>query len=107
VYKPRGSCDQRTDCASKLEFKGLPKSSIQAVLAENNYDYRRSKETLQTVASRSWRFSISTFFRRRKPDPVASVTAPNTGCAELDSEIVELLQPIREKQIAEDNRCEC
>ncbi|RPA87507.1 hypothetical protein BJ508DRAFT_410273 [Ascobolus immersus RN42] len=88
----------------KIEFKGLPKSSIQAVLAENNYDYRRSKATLQTVASRSWRFSISTFFRRRKPDPIASVTAPNTGCAELDSEIVELLQPIREQQIAEDNR---
>ncbi|KAI9799509.1 MAG: hypothetical protein M1833_004031 [Piccolia ochrophora] len=57
------------------EFRGLPRSSINAVLAEHNYSYTLARPTLLTLSSKSWRFSVSAFFTRRK-DPSLS-TAKN------------------------------
>jgi len=50
------------------EFKGLSRSSIDAVLAEKNFCYSLARPTLQEIAARSWRYSItSVFWRWRKP----------------------------------------
>ncbi|KAI9800836.1 MAG: hypothetical protein M1825_003619 [Sarcosagium campestre] len=49
------------------EFRGLPGSSINAVLAEHNYSYTLARPTLLTLSANSWRFSLSSFLMRRKP----------------------------------------
>ncbi|KAM0537118.1 hypothetical protein ACHAO7_012289, partial [Fusarium culmorum] len=49
------------------EFKGLSRSTINAVLAESNYSYLEARQTLVTLSSKSWRFTISSLFFRRKP----------------------------------------
>ncbi|KAF2403476.1 hypothetical protein EJ06DRAFT_527100 [Trichodelitschia bisporula] len=52
------------------EFKGLSRSAIEAVLAENNYSYTPSRTELLALAAKSWRLSFSNFFLRRKtPNP--------------------------------------
>lgn len=48
------------------EFKGLSRSTIIAVLAENNYWYTDARPTLVSLSSKSWRFAISSLFLRRK-----------------------------------------
>ncbi|KAK8176118.1 hypothetical protein IWX90DRAFT_511672 [Phyllosticta citrichinensis] len=48
------------------EFKGLSHSTIKAVLAESNYSYSRARPALLAVSSKSWRFSVTSFFTRRK-----------------------------------------
>ncbi|VUC21798.1 unnamed protein product [Clonostachys rosea] len=48
------------------EFKGLSRSTIHAVLAESNYSYLDARQTLVTLSSKSWRFTISALFLRRK-----------------------------------------
>ncbi|KAK3338482.1 hypothetical protein B0H65DRAFT_324163 [Neurospora tetraspora] len=48
------------------EFKGLSRSTITAVLAENNYWYPDARPTLVSLSSKSWRFAISSLFLRRK-----------------------------------------
>ncbi|KAL7789515.1 hypothetical protein V8C37DRAFT_386175 [Trichoderma ceciliae] len=98
------------------EFKGLSKSTINAVLAESNYSYLDARRTLVTLSSKSWRFTISSIFMRRKP--VATGEADNhplvrwrttgqgssiptirsTGNAELDRELYDaLIRPLKEK----------
>ncbi|TDZ28180.1 E3 ubiquitin-protein ligase [Colletotrichum spinosum] len=98
------------------EFKGLSRSTINAVLAESNYSYLDARKTLVSLCSKSWRFTISSLFLRRKP--VATGEAENhplviwkstglgaivpllkaTGNAELDRELYrELIQPLREQ----------
>jgi hypothetical protein len=98
------------------EFKGLSKSTINAVLAESNYSYMDARRTLVTLSSKSWRFTLSSIFMRRKP--VAAVEADNhplvrwrttghgshiptirsTGNAELDRELYDaLIRPLKEK----------
>jgi len=87
------------------EFKGLSKSTILAVMMENNYDYRKSRATLTGIAAKSWRFSVSTFFRRKKPEAVNVVFEQRaTGCEELDAELRELGMDQIEAQIAEDRK---
>jgi hypothetical protein len=49
------------------EFKGLSRSTINAVLAEHNHSYTLARPTLVALSSKSWRFSISSLFLRRKP----------------------------------------
>jgi hypothetical protein len=50
------------------EFKGLSRSTIKAVLAEHNYHYTPSRIALIAIVSKSWRFSLtSIFFRRKTP----------------------------------------
>ncbi|RFU72402.1 hypothetical protein TARUN_9852 [Trichoderma arundinaceum] len=98
------------------EFKGLSKSTINAVLAESNYSYLDARRTLVTLSSKSWRFTISSIFMRRKP--VATSEADNhplvrwrttgqstsiptirsTGNAELDRELYDaLIRPLKAK----------
>lgn len=50
------------------EFKGLPKSTINAVLAESNYSYLDARRTLVELSQKSWMFTFSSLlFNRRKP----------------------------------------
>ena len=46
------------------EFKTLSKSTVKAVLAEQNYSYTLARSILQEIASKHWRSSISKFFSR-------------------------------------------
>jgi hypothetical protein len=99
------------------EFRGLSKSTIHAVLAESNYSYLDARRTLVTLSSKSWRFTISTMFFRRKP--IATGEADNhplvvwrssgqgsiypsiraTGNCELDRELFEkLVVPLKERE---------
>ncbi|KAH6632740.1 hypothetical protein F5144DRAFT_491676 [Chaetomium tenue] len=98
------------------EFKGLSRSAINAVLAENNYSYLDARQTLVDLSSKSWRFTISSLFRRRKP--VSTTDAENhplviwkptgqgsttptlrsTGNAELDRELfAALIAPLKKQ----------
>ncbi|KAM0197627.1 hypothetical protein ACHAPQ_011749 [Fusarium lateritium] len=98
------------------EFKGLSRSTINAVLAESNYSYLEARQTLVTLSSKSWRFTISSLFFRRKPiatgeaenHPLVSwrstghgsivPTIRTTGSAELDRELYDILViPLKEK----------
>lgn len=98
------------------EFKGLSRSAINAVLAENNYSYLDARQTLVDLSSKSWRFTISSLFRRRKPvstteaenhplviwkstDQGSTIpTLKSTGNAELDQELfTALVTPLKEQ----------
>ncbi|KAH6895374.1 hypothetical protein B0T10DRAFT_477772 [Thelonectria olida] len=99
------------------EFKGLSRSTINAVLAEYNYFYLEARPTLVTLSSKSWRFTISSLFFRRKP--VATGEAENhplivwrstgqgaiyptiraTGSPELDHELFNtLVTPLKVRE---------
>ncbi|UKZ73681.1 hypothetical protein TrVFT333_001331 [Trichoderma virens FT-333] len=99
------------------EFKGLSKSTINAVLAESNYSYLDARRTLVTLSSKSWRFTISSIFMRRKPVATGEAdnhplvrwrttghgssipTVRSTGNAELDRELYDaLIRPLKEKE---------
>ncbi|KAL8824549.1 MAG: hypothetical protein Q9191_004974 [Dirinaria sp. TL-2023a] len=103
--------------ALRKEFKGLSKSSIDAVLAEKNHCYTLARPTLQEIAAKSWRYSISTFFARWNKYPRAAQeehpmlikvkeseqTTPTfrlkeSGNVELDHELyLTVLAPVLEK----------
>ncbi|KAK7630544.1 hypothetical protein IWX48DRAFT_633327 [Phyllosticta citricarpa] len=102
------------------EFKGLSHSTIKAVLAESNYSYSRARPALLAVSSKSWRFSVTNFFTRRKvpseddhpliewqkQDPNGGrPLAPRliaTNCSELNKELYHtLVVPIMAKQTKE------
>ncbi|KAF2452758.1 hypothetical protein BDY21DRAFT_358265 [Lineolata rhizophorae] len=48
------------------EFRGLSHATIKAVMAENNFSYTLSRPTLLQLVSKSWTYSITAFFTRRK-----------------------------------------
>jgi hypothetical protein len=96
------------------EFKGLSRSAINAVLAENNYSYLDARQTLVDLSSKSWRFTISSLFRRRKPVSATEAeshplviwkstdqgsiipTLKSTSNAELDQELfAALITPLK------------
>ncbi|EPE26092.1 RING/U-box [Glarea lozoyensis ATCC 20868] len=98
------------------EFKGLSRSTINGVLAEHNYAYTLARPTLTALSSKSWRFSISSLFSRRKTTASADPehhplviwqstgrgsivpTLKATGSAELDKELFDaLIVPINQK----------
>ncbi|KPM34962.1 hypothetical protein AK830_g11614 [Neonectria ditissima] len=98
------------------EFKGLSRSTINAVLAESNYSYLEARRTLVTLSSKSWRFTISALFFRRKPIATGEAehhplvawrstgqgsiipTIRATGSAELDRELYSILVvPLKER----------
>ncbi|KAL2266901.1 hypothetical protein VTJ83DRAFT_4178 [Remersonia thermophila] len=109
------------------EFKGLPRSAINAVLAESNHSYLDARQTLVDLSSKSWRFALSSLLFRRKPPvsateaekhplvvwrpapapagPRAAPAVPalkSTGNAELDRELfAALIVPLRERARAE------
>ena len=97
------------------EFKGLSKSSLEAVMAEHNYSYALSRPVLQQIVAKSWRNSITTFFYKLKKPGMnspekhpmllwnrqpteAGVGVPElrkTGDADLDQELYHtVLRPI-------------
>lgn len=100
------------------EFRGLTRSTVNAVLAESNYSYLDARRTLVTLSSKSWRFTISSLFLRRKPTATGEAhnhplvmwrstgqgsivpTIRATGQAELDRELYNaLIAPLKEKEI--------
>lgn len=102
------------------EFKGLPRSTINAVLAERNHSYTLARPTLVDLSSKSWRFSISSFFSRRKPLTAVEAghhplvvwqssgqgsimpTIKTTGSPELDKELFDsLITPLQERALLE------
>jgi len=102
------------------EFKGLSRSTINAVLAEFNHSYTLARPTLIALSSKSWRFSISSLFLRRRPlssneaehHPLVVwqssgqgfiiPTLRATGSPELDKELFEsLILPIKNRLSAD------
>lgn len=49
------------------EFKTLHKKTVDAVTAENNYSYTRSRPVLQGIEATSWRQSFRNLFLKHKP----------------------------------------
>ncbi|KAK3994902.1 putative E3 ubiquitin-protein ligase ARI4 [Cladorrhinum sp. PSN332] len=99
------------------EFKGLSRSTINAVLAETNYTYLEAREALVGLSAKSWRFTFSSLFRGHKVVSAAEAkhhplviykstglgaivpTIKSTGCGELDGELYRaLIVPLKEKQ---------
>ncbi|KAK4125479.1 TRIAD3 protein [Parathielavia appendiculata] len=108
------------------EFKGLSRSAINAVLAETNYSYLDARQTLVDLSSKSWRFTISSLFLRRKPVSATEAenhplviwrstgqgsivpTLKSTGNAELDRELfTALIIPITERARVEREAKDC
>lgn len=58
------------------EFKGLSRSTINAVLAESNYSYLQARLTLVDLSQKSWRFTLSSLLLYRRK-PVTSIEAEN------------------------------
>lgn len=108
------------------EFKGFSKGAIDAVLAEHNYSYLDARATLEAAANKSWRYTLSGLFYRRKrliaddpcshplivwktkPDRTPYATIKASGSAELDRELFNtIIKPIndREKLQQEDRDC--
>ena len=110
-----------------LEFKGLSRSTIDAVLAERNHSYTLCRPTLQIIAARSWRSNITAFLSRwrksasdasrghfmlvwvSKQGPTGPVepTTKESGDLELDQELyttilAPLISTARKKQYTED-----
>lgn len=100
------------------EFKGLSKSTINAVLSESNYSYLDARPTLVELWSKTWKFSISSLFRRKPVTSLEAETHPliawrmvesgslapavkATGNAELDRELFEeLVVPLKARERA-------
>jgi hypothetical protein len=102
------------------EFKGLSRSTIKAVLAEHNHSYTLARPTLIALNAKSWRFSISSIFSRKKPissseaEQHPSIVWQSTGLGsiiptlktagdpDLDRELFQwLIVPLQRKCIAE------
>lgn len=110
------------------EFKGLSRSTINAVLAEHNYSYLDARRTLVELSQKSWRFTLSSLllYRRKPVSPTEAENHPlvvwkstgrgsilpslkSTGNVELDRELFqELVQPLitsaREKAEEDDQK---
>ncbi|MCJ1227438.1 hypothetical protein MMC12_004093 [Toensbergia leucococca] len=62
------SYKQASKAALYQEFKVLSKSTIDAVLAEQNYSYTLARPTIQALSAKSWTSSFSSFISKwRKP----------------------------------------
>ncbi|KAI9821185.1 MAG: hypothetical protein M1827_003919 [Pycnora praestabilis] len=74
------------------EFRGLSRSTINAVLAERNHSYTTARPILSTLTSKSWRVSLSNFFIRKKPSRLAEshplVVWRPVNCPEGEEECV-------------------
>ncbi|KAJ2998945.1 hypothetical protein NUW58_g159 [Xylaria curta] len=98
------------------EFKGLSRSSIDAVLSESNHSYLDARPTLVDLSSKSWKFAISSIIFRRKPVTSSETEAhplvawrvdggalapavKATGNGELDRELFEeLILPLKSRE---------
>lgn len=99
------------------EFKNLSHSAIRGVLAEHNFSYTLARPVLQQLSNRSWRFSLTSFWRKgsqinavdshpfviwqpgKEPEDQAIPALKRTGNDELDHELYELfVRPVVSKQ---------
>lgn len=93
------------------EFKYLSRSTIEGVLAENNYSYIGARPTLSDLSNRTWRASLGSLniFRKRREIDVAPAEllqkyrttegSLDTSSHELDIELQQLfLEPTTQKQ---------
>jgi hypothetical protein len=93
------------------EFRYLSKSTIEGVLAENNYAYTRARPTLSDLSNRTWRATLGNLniFRKRKDNDTTPIklpakggkvdVGPETGSVELDEELQDLFfRPVRRKE---------
>ncbi|KAI0997283.1 hypothetical protein K3495_g10903 [Podosphaera aphanis] len=86
------------------EFKGLSRSTINAVLAEFNHSYTLARPTLVKLTSKSWRLSFTSLFMRNKSTSAFDVAhhplvwqssdlglmLKTSNCPDLDKELFEL-----------------
>ncbi|KAL9112956.1 MAG: hypothetical protein Q9227_002821 [Pyrenula ochraceoflavens] len=87
-----------------LEFKGLNRSAIDAVLAEENNSYARARPVLQEVSKKTWRAAmgnLNIFRKRKEKDHIPGVLLVQskasqypiirkTGNEQLDVELQEI-----------------
>ncbi|PGH15043.1 hypothetical protein AJ80_05668 [Polytolypa hystricis UAMH7299] len=111
--------------AMALEFRALSRSTINAVLAEVNFSYTRARPTLRELSRKTWRVTLGNIFpsfKKKKdkddhpllvwqklPTGESLPRLKDTGCAELDRELHDmLLAPLltrwREQQEETDRR---
>ena len=102
---------------ARKEFRGLPRSTINAVLAESNYAYLDARKTLVDLSTKSWLFALRTLFSRQKPQPAGDPEShplviwrstgrgsvepciKPTGCPELDRELFQqLIAPLKKRR---------
>ncbi|KAJ6258445.1 E3 ubiquitin-protein ligase [Drechslerella dactyloides] len=88
----------------RREFKSLSRSTILAVMAENNNHYMKSRAILIDINRKSWRSKIASWLllRPRPEEPRAIPRIVATGCKELDDELWELGHADRAKQASSD-----
>ena len=55
--------------ALKEEFQGISRTAIDGVLVEQNFSYTNSRPILTSLAAKSWRFSLKSLMRWKKPSP--------------------------------------
>ncbi|KAK6531603.1 hypothetical protein TWF694_002787 [Orbilia ellipsospora] len=88
----------------RKEFKSLSRSTILAVMAENNNHYTKSRTILVDINRKSWRHKITSwiFLRPKSDEPRAVPKLGPTGSQELDEELWELGRPGRVEQAISD-----
>lgn len=90
------------------EFRYLSRSTVEGVLAENNYSYTRARPTLSDLSNRTWRATIGNLniFRKRRENDAApkhlldksegADGVVDVGSVELNDELQELfLRPAK------------
>ncbi|KAL8676538.1 MAG: hypothetical protein Q9186_006950 [Xanthomendoza sp. 1 TL-2023] len=101
----RNSYKWAVKAALLQEFKTLSKSTVNAVLAEQNFSYTLARPVLESIATKGWRHSIGKFFSRwsrrsdkstekhawlrwtKSSDGAWQPSLRATGDAELDDEL--------------------
>ncbi|EWC47203.1 hypothetical protein DRE_03322 [Drechslerella stenobrocha 248] len=88
----------------RKEFKNLSRSTILAVMAENNHHYMKSRIILIDINRKSWRHKIASWipFRSQPEEPKTIPKTVTTGCKELDDELWELSRAERAEQASSD-----
>lgn len=102
-----------TKAALVNEFKSLSKSTVDAVLAEENFSYTRARPKLKDLSRKTWRATLNNLniFRKRKEtddppsflivqDPTTDLPSlKDTNCDELNTELRDLyISPTLEKR---------
>lgn len=100
------------------EFRALSRSTVEAVLAENNFSYSHARPVLQELAKKTWRYSFNIFRKKKDHDEPPSylleriavagnsAVLRSTNCPELDEELRGIfLDPhaVRRRQIQEES----
>ncbi|KAE8152180.1 hypothetical protein BDV25DRAFT_151466 [Aspergillus avenaceus] len=97
------------------EFGVLSKSTVDAVLAEVNFCYLRARPTLRDLSKRTWRAAFNNIFKskrdkdenplivwQRQANGESVPRLKDTGCAELDRELHDiLLAPLLQTRMEE------